>query len=199
MTVALKVPGDEITLTVSAVAQVPSEAKPGTFRYQIDGLRPDGSTERTYLNCPVVDKQLKHMGLPDAQALVGGCYRFYRIAAPNNTPAAGYLNIDVANGKAPAPTKRLSSPQAPAVTQVPGDAPERYRDVPTPSDDDVQVYHEPELDAPSIAEQKEQKIASAYTRAWAISRKVQHGVGTPDSVQAGAATLVIAFQKAGLC
>lgn len=134
MTVTLTKPGDEITFShIKSVERVESTSKPGTFRYQIDGTKPDGQGDRTYLNEPVLLKELTHKGIANPEALVGGSFRFWRIAAPNNMPAAGYLNIDVltpADLKAPAPSKRLT-PEAAAGSKVPGDAPPAYhRDVP---------------------------------------------------------------------
>lgn len=94
MTVIINKPGDEVTLTVSAVETVASEAKPGTFRYQIDGFLDDGIGERVYINTPVLDRELVHKKLT-VEGLIGGRFRFWRKAAPNNTPVSGYLNMDV--------------------------------------------------------------------------------------------------------
>lgn len=112
MTVTLTKPGDEVTLTVKAVARIESTAKAGTFRYQIDGTMPSGKEERVYLNTPVVDREIEHKNYgADATALIGDTYRFYRVEAPNNTPAAGYLNIDIATkGDAKPESKRLTGP-----------------------------------------------------------------------------------------
>lgn len=209
MTVTLRVPGDEVTLTVKSVERVESTAKAGTFRYQIDGTRPDGSPERTYVNEGVLLRELKHKGIADTTGLIGGSFRFYRVAAPNNTPAAGYLNIEVlsaADLKPKPESKRVQPPtvvpgEAPPLPGHPPDAP------PLVEDDDAELaLSEPSApETPSIAEQKWTAIEAGYQRAWEIAAATQkdgakRGVSpipTPDSIQAGAATVLIAADRIG--
>ncbi len=106
MTVNLAIPGDEVTLLVTAVELVASTAKPGTFRYQIDGFLDDGKGERTFCNKDTLDKQLVHKKIT-AEGMVGAKIRFWRKAAPNNTPASGYLNMDIlVRGGAASSTKQ---------------------------------------------------------------------------------------------
>lgn len=156
MTAILKVPGDEVTMLVRSVETVASTAKAGTFRYQIDGTRPDGQSERTYLNTPVVDRELKRMHFTDAKQLIGDTWRFYRVAAPNNTPAAGYLNIEpgsaptqgkpsvrAAAGITPPPALNAPLLNALEAFEAAGTPPSHHRDVPLPEAPD-EPYAAPE-------------------------------------------------------
>ena len=225
MTVTLTKPGDEVTMLVKSVATVESTAKAGTFRYQIDGQLANGKDERTYLNTPVVDKQLSHLQLAEAVDLIGSWYRFYRVAAPNNTPAAGYLNIEVASkGSAQAavtPSKRLTeatanAPDTRSAGQREFDAAVPLDDGPpahhaasgVPASEDGELFDPPTMRA-GIAEKRE-LIESAYRWAYAIAYRAQmdiqdamikeHSVAfnpTAESVQAGAATLLIQAERRG--
>lgn len=185
MTVTLTKPGDEVTMLVKGVATVESTAKVGTFRYQIDGTLANGKEERVYLNTPVVDKQLSHLQLPEATDLTGGWYRFYRVAAPNNTPAAGYLNIEVASKgsaqMAAAPTKRLTeaTAKAPPVRSAgqrefeaavpPDDAPPAFhRDIPPPESEEGELFTPPATSVQLMEERLEARF-NAYTQ---LARKV---------------------------
>lgn len=62
-------------------------------------------------------------------------------------------------------------------------------------------FLEPEESAPvlSIADQKAAAIDAHYARAWRIAVEVQGEIATPESLHASASTMLIAYQKAGVC
>lgn len=149
-----------------------------------------------------IDRQLKRLNLSPIE-LVGAWIALER--APNKEDATkSWWNLSLSNAVEAklAPTKRITGPDA-----VPGEAPARYRDVPPPTDDDYEgrglggALDGPEGDGETlpIADQKWAGIVTAYGKAWEASKRVQGATGTSDSVQAGAATLLIAAQKAGIC
>lgn len=81
-------------------------------------------------------------------------------------------------------------------------------DVPPPTDADSPYNDEDGM--PSVkatahpqapTETKETAINAAYDRAWNVALTVQGGfqTSTPEAVQAGAATLLIAYRQAGVC
>lgn len=149
-----------------------------------------------------IDRQLERMKLSPIQ-LPGAWVQLER--APNKDDAAkSWWNLSLSSGHEAAtaiPSKRLAPPPR-GTTEVPGEAPPAYhREIPPPEDEGglfVDAGRPPDT-GPSIADQKMAAVEAAYARAWATSARTQGPVGTPDSVQAGAATLLIAYQKAGAC
>ncbi len=134
--------------------------------------------------------------------------RDHNAAAPDKP----YWGISIATGAQPAPSKRLAGP-----TTVPGDTPERYKgkapaapdwsEVPTPDAPEPQDYPVRAVAGqPSGATGRTREhIAAAYAWALKTSRESQfigfsdRGIApTPDSIQAGAATLLIQLEKTGL-
>lgn len=78
-------------------------------------------------------------------------------------------------------------------------------DAPPPTDDDYPYSDEDGMPAVKATEHpkgginlKETAINAAYDRAWNCALNVQGGIATAESVQAGAATLLIAYGRAGI-
>lgn len=125
-------------------------------------------------------------------AVAGNTLHFSRTAnrTENSSP---YYNIEIANGAAPAPSKRLPSPTAhthwpplPSPTVVPG------AQVPLNPDKGPQTAASA-TDSPSW-----DALVQSYARAWQTVSQIQGANGTADSVQAGTATLLIAADKRGI-
>lgn len=113
-------------------------------------------------------------------AVAGNTLHFSRTA--NRTEnASPYYNIEIVNGAAPAPSKRLPSP-----TVVPG------AQVPLNPDKGPQTAASA-TDSPSW-----DALVQSYARAWQAVSQIQGANGTADSVQAGTATLLIAADKRGI-
>ena len=208
MTTQLTQPGHEITLKVSSVRQIESTAKPGTFRYQIDGTTPNGQGDNVFLNTPVVDRELKRLRITPEQ-LVGDTYRFYRVPAPNNTPAAGYLNIEPASGVPAVPSKRLTSAKdsEPVITpQSLKDDPQGRGEAWEPPEEGP--YADAETEREAIEQRKSEARKASFVRyldLWdkVAAHQVKQGkeLDMPvdgTSAQATAATIWITWKEKGI-
>lgn len=160
-----------------------------------------------------MDRQFERAGVSIGQ-LVGSYITIER--APNESdPKKSWWNMRIASpadAKPAPPTKRLT--HAESVGHLPGDD-----SVPPPSDAD-NPYAKPappalippngpprearretiqptRAEAAQVEESKVDAIANAYRLAWGIAVETQGEFGTPESVQAGAATILIAMGQRG--
>ena len=153
-----------------------------------------------------MDRQLEKMKLADWQQTVGMALTISRSTTlgKNGKP---FWDCALAAGGYVEPTRPsltvAAKAEAEKVRVAKGLPPDDDREIPPPTDADSpnagpsvaqQATNEPEAIDP-----KEARINAAYTRAWGMALAVQDGVGTPESVQAGAATLLIAYGRAGIC
>lgn len=116
-------------------------------------------------------------------AVAGNTLHFSRTA--NRTEnASPYYNIEIVNGAAPAPSKRLPSP-----TVVPGEQ--------VKANPDNRVASQPSSPAGG---RTRQQVADAYAWCLRTALDAQEGMDgmNAQSVQAGAATLLIQLEKSGL-
>jgi hypothetical protein len=154
-----------------------------------------------------LDRQLERLTLTPLE-LVGHYVRVER--APNKEDAnKSWWNLSLANkaDAVPAPSKRLASPPDTRTTgqriideAIPEDGPPaHHRDVPLPDNEDVgsEAVAGP-LDARKVA--LREAIESAYIWALDVAIRAQVGQGitpTSDSIQAGAATVLIQAERRG--
>jgi hypothetical protein len=157
----------------------------------------------------------------EPEAAIGATFRFYRDLNKDDA-AKPYWAVDMLSpaDTQPTPSKRLTGP-----TAVPGDAPPSNRDIPFPTDHDAppaeDYYSGPAMNAlppaPPAAGQPDGKDAqrqavwekigaaygwalnAAYIRQTAVASEAGDAPITPtmETVQAGAATLLIAADKMG--
>lgn len=127
----------------------------------------------------------------DYHAVAGNTLHFSRTANRSDPAAAPYYNVEIATGGAPAPSKRL--------TEVPGVAPTAR----TPATQSTTTSAMSKtLTAPPTRSRAQ--VADAY--AWCLTtahtaQTAAFGASpkpTPDSIQSGAATLLIQLEKSGL-
>ena len=193
--------GDEATFTVSGC-----ESATGNFGEQIKFTGANG--ELLYLG---KDSALRQLGRaldwsadnePDLGSVVGLTLRFYRTANTKTKGAAPFWNINVVHAseaKPKAASKRLAGPP-PSDPSDPGPLPPDAAIAGT----DGQLLGSPTIDR--IIIEKRELIESAYRFAYDASHRVQmdvcEGLGaiitpTADSIQAGAATILIQMEKRG--
>ena len=116
---------------------------------------------------------------------------FSRTANRSDPAAAPYYNVEIATGGAPAPSKRL--------TEVPGVAPTAR--TPATQSTTTSAMSKTLTTSPT---RSRQQVADAY--AWCLTtataaQTAAFGTSpkpTPDSIQSGAATLLIQLEKSGL-
>ena len=113
---------------------------------------------------------------------------FSRTANRSDPAAAPYYNVEIATGGAPAPSKRL--------TEVPGVAPTAR--TPATQSTTTSAMSKTLTTSPT---RSRQQVADAY--AWCLTTATAAQTAafpkpTPDSIQAGAATLLIQLEKSGL-
>ena len=124
----------------------------------------------------------------DYHAVAGNTLHFSRTANRSDPAAAPYYNVEIATGGAPAPSKRL--------TEVPGVAPTARTPV---TQSTTTSAMSKTLTAPPTRSRAQ--VADAY--AWCLTTATAAQTAafpkpTPDSIQAGAATLLIQLEKSGL-
>ena len=212
--------GDTITMHCMRCEVVESSTiknKDGTPQEQVKFT----DTRGDYLFLPreAADRQLGRMGFVDGELVIygdvdGNTLLFSR--TPNKKRAfAPYWNVELVT---PPNTNR------PSLTEAAKHEAERVRkakglpaeddgntigklpfdDAPPPTDADS-PYGDDEMPPvkatahPKLGTSlKETEINAAYDRAWNHALTVQGGIGTAESVQAGAATLLIAYGKSGI-
>lgn len=186
--------GDAATLTIKSAGP-----EKGKFGWQVKFEATNG--DLLYIGQDSADRQLVRCGFGepghvDYPAIAGATLHFSRDPNPN-APDKPYWSIQLAAAHEAKPKpepKRLTKPpletnepkdvsgaEYVARTTVPGEAPAPYTaTAPAPRS----------LDA----------VTRLYTWAWNTAAHVQVGAGkaTPESIQAGAATLMIAADKAGI-
>lgn len=171
----IKIPkvGDEATFKVAKCEVVESQTvknKDGTPQEQVKFTAANGDT--LFIGRDAADRGLARLGFADGEQVFygdvdGWTLRFYRVA--NKNPVfAPYWNIDKVTDEAhEQPEVKTSAKPAPA-------------------------------SAPAVAPASEGRVRldcidRAYAHAFQIAVKVQGDSATADSLQAGAATLLIAY------
>ena len=216
----LKAAGDTATLHI-----VKCEVVEGSFGEQVKFTAANG--DQLFLPRDSADRQLARQGFADGEAVLysdvdGTTLVFSR--DPNKKPgAAPYWSItrvvpsdDLAHRPS---LKEAAQAEAERVRKAKGLPPEEdgnlgphipgLDDAPPPSDEDypydddglppvkASQKHPSSLTAEQV--DKEGAINAAYARAYAFVLGVQGAAATADSVQAGTATLVIQYSRAGIC
>lgn len=204
---------------------VKCEVVEGKFGEDVKFTTANGDT--LFINRKSADRQLARLGFADEEMVLysdvdGTTLRFYR-SENTKQPGKHYWNIDriipeddarnrpslVEAAKQEAERVRVAKglPKE-ELSNTMGSLP--YDDAPPPPTDEDYPYADddgmPPVKAPPktstlTAEQanKEGAINAAYARAYAFTMGVQGPVATPDSLQAGAATLLIAYRQSGIC
>lgn len=150
--------------------------------------------DELYIGKATADRQLMRCGFdggeePDYAAVAGNTLHFSRDHNPK-APDKPYWGISIATAAdTKPPSKRVAGPSS-----VPGEAPERHRAVFSTQSLGVGQAEPRTVHTGGVTLDD---IASAYAWAWGHSAKTQDETD-PGSVQAGAATLLIALQKEGL-
>lgn len=158
-----------------------TDPKTGQPQEQVKFTAPNGDT--LFVGREPADRALTRLGFADGEQVLygdvdGWTLRFYRVA--NKNPAyKPYFNIDkVTDGDhAPSPTPTAAPQKAPAATES---APVARTGLASLAD-------------------RLAAVDTAYLHAYQTAARVQGDESsTPDSLQAGAATLLIAYDKQGL-
>lgn len=207
--------GDEATFVVASCQQVE-----GKFGPQV--VFTSEQDETLYLPKDSADRQLARAfdwtadNEPDYGSVVGSRIRVFREPNTKKPGGAPFWAVEIASGPPKAPSKRLSGPashanppghdpSAPPATEPPAGDPdpgwdfEGERDAAQPAIE----LGSPVIDA-VIAKKREAigtAYAWAYDTAWLVQSAQASRDGAPrptaDSVQAGAATLLIAASNRG--
>ena len=221
--VKLSEAGDEYLMRVAKCEVVESpkfKNKDGTPQEQVKFQGTDG--HQIFIARDTADKKLTRIGFADGEQVhygeVDGSHlRFYKDANKNDA-AKPYWGIDRAeetfSTEEPRVTgsKRIAGPHD---VRTPKVTPQNVTQVvraalgeddmegpPVWGDEEIEPeFLEPEESAPvlSIADQKAAAIDAHYARAWRIAVEVQGEIATPESLHASASTMLIAYQKAGVC
>ena len=221
--VKLSEAGDEYLMRVAKCEVVESpkfKNKDGTPQEQVKFQGTDG--HQIFIARDTADKKLTRIGFADGEMVhygeVDGSHlRFYKDANKNDA-AKPYWGIDRAeetfSTEEPRATgsKRIAGPHD---VRTPKVTPQNVARVvraalgeddmegpPVWGDEEIEPeFLEPEESAPvlSIADQKAAAIDAHYARAWRIAVEVQGEIGTAESLHASASTMLIAYQKAGVC
>ena len=177
----------------------------GTYGEQVRFTFASG--DLLFLPVDSAHRQLLHAGFPDVggdghaeadlRAVGGNTLAFFR--SPNKKAgAAPYWNVTIATGAPPAPSKRLNGPDTPAAP--PAKVVSVTRKPQTPASQSTTTSAMAKALTPPCTRSRAQ-VAAAY--AWCLinataAQTAAFTKPTPDSIQAGAATLLIQLEKSGL-
>ncbi len=212
--------GDTITMHVAKC-----EVVEGKFGEQVKFT--DTRGDALFISRASADRQLSRIGFCDEEAVlygdVDGNTLVFSRDHNKQMPAKPYWGIArvvaaddatkrpslAAQAKAEAERVRIAKKLPPDDGGSMGPFIPGLDDAPPPSDEDSPYGDEdgmptqkplPNAATTLSAEQanKEGAINAAYARAYSFVRGVQDELATPDSVQSGAATLLIAYRQAGI-
>jgi len=188
----VKIPTVNDTYTGHCTKCAPVEGKFGpqvcyTFANGDQLYMPIKSAKLQLLRCGFDDGD-KDDPKVDYPAVANNTLFFSRTANRSDPAAAPYYNVEIATGGAPAPSKRL--------TEVPGVAPTAR--TPATQSTTTSAMSKTLTTPPT---RSRQQVADAY--AWCLTTATAAQTAafpkpTPDSIQAGAATLLIQLERSGL-
>lgn len=213
--------GDSVTMHVVKCEVVESpklKNKDGTPQEQVKFT--DTRGDYVFIGRAPADRELLRCGFGEGEGEtatvfygdVDGCTLVISRVANKNPTMSPYWNIerivtDTADRPSLAARAKAEAERVRQEKNLPPDD-----DVPPPTDADAPMddgegnigdlpgdpIRTPARTAASARADKIEQIHKAYLAAWSQAVEVQGDFGTPESVQAGAATLLIAYGKAGL-